>query len=282
MTIKTIRNLCTFFLMLMATPLLASFTPQQAAVPGGVVLIELPQDTQPPAIYFNNRRVMTIQHQERWHAVVGLPLSLKPGTHYLQINDTPQRLAFEIEEMAYETQYITVKNKRHVNPNKLDMDRIGKERAQITSALRSWRDGHPSLPELALPVTGRLSSSFGLQRYFNEQPRKPHSGIDIAAPEGTPIASPAEGVVVRTGTYFFNGNTVFVDHGQGLITMYCHMSEIAVSEGERVRQGDLLGTVGTTGRSTGPHLHWGVSLNDARINPALLSPALQRLQQSTP
>ncbi len=280
MTIKNI--LYTLFLMLMATPLFASFTPQQAAVPGGVVLIQLPHDTQPSGIYFNNRRVMTIQHQERWHAVVGLPLSLKPGTHHLQMDSSKQKLAFVVEAMAYETQYITVKNKRHVNPNKLDMDRIGKESAEIKSALRSWRDAPPSLPELALPVQGRLSSSFGLQRYFNEQPRKPHSGIDIAAPEGTPITSPADGVVVRTGAYFFNGNSVFVDHGQGLITMYCHMHEIAVSEGASVKQGELLGSVGTTGRSTGPHLHWGVSLNDARINPALLSPALQRLQQSAP
>ncbi|MCF6219045.1 MAG: peptidoglycan DD-metalloendopeptidase family protein [Gammaproteobacteria bacterium] len=280
MTIKAI--IYSFFLTLMATPLFASFTPQQAAVPGGVVLIELPHDTQPPGIYFNNRQVMTIQHQERWHAVVGLPLSLKPGTHHLKMDNGEQPLAFVVEEMAYETQYITVKNKRHVSPNTLDMDRIGRERAEIKSALRSWRDGNPSLPELALPVTGRLSSRFGLQRYFNEQPRKPHSGTDIAAPEGTPITSPADGVVVRTGAYFFNGNTVFVDHGQGLITLYCHMNEIAVSEGEHVKQGDLLGTVGTTGRSTGPHLHWGVSLNDARVNPALLSPALQRLQLSAP
>ncbi len=269
-------------LMALASPALASFTPQQAPVPGGLLLIDLPDQTQPPEVYFQKRRVMTIKQQDKWQAVVGLPLTLKPGTHYLSTADGGKKIVFNIEKMEYESQYITVKNKRHVNPNKLDMDRIGKESAQIKAALRTWRDSKPALPKLALPVQGRLSSPFGLQRYFNQQPRKPHSGTDIAAAQGTPILSPADGIVIRHGEYFFNGNTVFVDHGQGLITMYCHMDEITVQEGEKVTLGDQLGTVGSTGRSTGPHLHWGVSLNDARINPALLSPELQELQQLSP
>ncbi len=281
MIIKMIAYLF-LLLMALASPTLASFIPQQAPVPGGLLLIDLPNQSQPPEVYFQKRRVMTIKQQGKWQAVVGLPLTLKPGIHHLTNANGEQQIAFNVEKMEYESQYITLKNKRHVNPNKLDMDRIGKESAQIKAALRAWRDSEPSLPELALPVQGRLTSPFGLQRYFNQQPRKPHSGTDIAAAEGTPILSPADGIVTRHGEYFFNGNTVFVDHGQGLITMYCHMDEITVQEGEKVKQGDQLGTVGTTGRSTGPHLHWGVSLNDARINPALLSPALQRLQQSSP
>ena len=156
-----------------------------------------------------------------------------------------------------------------VNPEKRDMDRIIREKDRIGKALTHWseKDEVPLL--FRSPVDGVRSSSFGLRRFFNKQPRKPHSGMDIAAPEGATIVAPAPGRVIETGDFFFNGNTVFVDHGQGLITMYCHMQTIDVKPGQAVKAGELLGKVGMTGRVTGPHLHWGVSLNNARVDPAL-------------
>ena len=125
-------------------------------------------------------------------------------------------------------------------------------------------------PSFIPPTAGKFSNSFGRKRFFNNEERAPHSGLDIPAPIGQKVVAPADGIVVQTGDYFFNGKTVLIDHGQGLISMFCHLSKIEVSKGQHITQGELLGLVGNTGRVTGPHLHWGMSLNDARIDPQLL------------
>ena len=125
-------------------------------------------------------------------------------------------------------------------------------------------------PSFIPPTAGKFSNSFGRKRFFNNEERAPHSGLDIPAPIGQKVVAPADGIVVQTGDYFFNGKTVLIDHGQGLISMFCHLSKIEVSKGQHITQVKLLGLVGNTGRVTGPHLHWGMSLNDARVDPQLL------------
>ena len=212
---------------------------------------------------------MVAKDKDQWYAVVGIPLSAATGNHELHL-DPGGTIRFEVRAKDYETQHITIKDRRKVEPNAEDLRRISREKKRITTALRSWSDGSaPHLP-LLRPVNGEQSSAFGLRRFFNGKPRKPHSGLDIAAPRGTPVIAPAAGVVVDTGNYFFNGNSVFIDHGQGLVTMYCHLDSIAVKKGQKIARGERIGNVGSTGRVTGPHLHWSVSLNDARVDPALL------------
>lgn len=247
--------------------------PENDPVPGGIVMLNVGPANQPqPQVFYNAHRVMVLKNQGQWQAIVGLGLSTKPGRHMIKVTGSGKKhfVGFTVKDKKYKSQYITLKNKRQVNPNTADLKRIRKEHKLIRNALTRFTDNNAVQTSFIMPVNGPLSSPFGLRRFFNKQPRKPHSGLDIAVPEGTPIKAPANGTVIRTGKYFFNGNTILLDHGQGLVTMYCHMHAIKVKPGDTVRQGQTIGLVGKTGRVTGPHLHWGVSLNDAFIDPHLL------------
>ncbi len=262
-------------LLLLTSQAMASALPRADPVPGGVALVALDWDSlHPPRVEYEGRRLMVLRDQDHWVAVVGIGLNATPGEHRVSLlhDEGNNTYRFTVRDKAYESQHITISDKRKVNPNQLDLKRIGRERKLIRAALDTWEET-PSVPlPLRLPVDGRLSSPYGLRRFFNKQPRKPHSGLDIAAPKGTPVHSAQAGRVVATGDYFFNGRTVFVNHGQGLITMYCHLDSIAVEPGARIEKGEPIGTVGMTGRVTGPHLHWGVSLNRNMVDPSLLLP----------
>jgi murein DD-endopeptidase MepM/ murein hydrolase activator NlpD len=251
---------------------LAIELPEAAPVPGGIALVELAASETRPRATLNGKPVMVLANGSAYTAVVGLPLATKPGTHTLKIKNASGKVVsrkFTVIDKTYQSQHITIKNKRMVNPEKRDMERIGREQGQIKKALASWNEQSPETLRFLLPVEGPVSSPFGLRRFFNEQARRPHSGLDLAAAEGTPIKAPASGRIADTGEFFFNGNTVLIDHGQGLVTMYCHMSRIDVKPGQQVAAGEVIGAVGKTGRVTGAHLHWGVSLNDARVDPML-------------
>jgi murein DD-endopeptidase MepM/ murein hydrolase activator NlpD len=217
-----------------------------------------------------------VRHEKQWAAIIGLPLTVAPGRQTVQVQygtAAPQAVSFMVHDKHYAEQHLTLSNKRMVEPNAEDLQRIAREQARTEAALAHWSEPGPALLTFLKPVAGEFSSPFGLRRFFNKQPRKPHGGLDIAAPQGTPIRAPAEGRVLDTGHFFFNGKTVFLDHGHGVITMYCHLHEIAVTPGQRVARGTMIGTVGMTGRVTGAHLHWSVSLNRAFVDPQLfLSP----------
>lgn len=245
--------------------------PRESRVPGGIALVTLPAEEAPPVATVNGSRVAVVKQDEKWVAIVGIPLDTPAGEHKV-IVDTGEgsvEVPFRVTEKNYRTQHLTIKNQRQVTPNPDDLKRIEAEQRRSRAALHRFTEIPSPTFALASPVPGTRSDSYGSRRFFNGQPRKPHSGMDIAAATGTPIRAPAAGEVVEVGEFFFNGNTVFVDHGAGLVTMYCHLDRIDVKRGDRVNAGDALGTVGATGRVTGPHLHWGVSLNGTMVDPAL-------------
>lgn len=270
-------NMLLFLQFVLLAPLCAAESPQNSPVPGGIAVIKLDTQIEPVKAYFKKQRVMLHKEADHWYAIVGLPLSTKPGDYTLSFITTAQtkqqKQIFKVQGKQYETQHLTIKNKRMVNPTAQDLVRINKESKIIHHALATWRAAAQVNLNFEKPVEGQYSSPFGLRRFFNGEPRKPHSGLDIAADIGTPVKAPSAGIVIATGDYFFNGNTILLDHGQGLVTMYCHMSRIDVKPGEHVAQGQVIGAVGMTGRVTGPHLHWGVSLNNTMVEPRLFLPA---------
>ncbi|NQD92802.1 M23 family metallopeptidase [Pseudomonas sp. CrR25] len=238
-------------------------------VPGGVAVLDLGPAARAPRASYQGKPLLVIHEDgQRWIAIVGLPLTTQPGTQHIQVDGKPP-LSFQVGSKHYVEQRITLKNKEQVNPNPANLKRIERELAEQTRAYQQFSARQPSNLLFDKPVDGPLSSPFGLRRFFNGEERNPHSGLDFAAKRGTPVKVPAAGRVILVGDYFFNGKTVFVDHGQGLISMFCHLSEIGVRVGDELPRGGALGKVGATGRATGPHLHWNVSLNDARIDPAI-------------
>jgi murein DD-endopeptidase MepM/ murein hydrolase activator NlpD len=254
-----------------SAPALAVDLPHEERVPGGVALIELSASEHAPSANFGGRRVAVVRQANRWVAVVGIPLGTELGEQQLSVTSAggTTKVAFVVSDHPYRTQYLNVPE-RQANPNPEDLKRIEGEQVRSDAALKRFTVEDLATLRLASPIPGDRSDSYGSRRFFNNQPRKPHSGMDIPAPTGTPVHSPAAGEVVEVGNFFFNGNTIYIDHGMGLVTMYCHLSKIGVKVGDHLQTGDVIGEVGATGRVTGPHLHFGVALNRAMVNPALL------------
>jgi murein DD-endopeptidase MepM/ murein hydrolase activator NlpD len=248
--------------------------PRENAVPGGVKVIRLnAHGNAMPYVEADGRRAMVVQDGADWLAIIGIPLSAPLTARQVVVHGSEgrQEITFVVGDKRYASQYLKVAPAQ-VNLSRADLERVNREKVIIDAALSRWTDEQPQTLSLEQPVPGTRSSSFGMRRIFNGESRNPHSGMDIAAPSGTPVVVPIDGTVIDTGEYFFNGNTVFVDHGRGLISMYCHLSAIAVKPGQRVAAGTTLGAVGMTGRATGPHLHWGLSLNRVWVDPELFVP----------
>lgn len=253
--------------------------PRAAAVPGGVAIVELGGAALPPSATFAGHRVMVLPRPERqgwWVAVVGIGLAADPKErHTLEVrtgNGPVREIVLALEPKSYAEQRLKVAP-RHVDLSPRDLARYERDRVHLDELFSRFTESlGPATLLLASPAAGPRSSSFGLRRIFNGQRRNPHSGMDIAAPAGAPVVAAAAGVVADTGDYFFNGKTVIVDHGQGLLTLYCHLSAVETTVGARVNAGERIGRVGATGRVSGAHLHFSVYLNATPVDPALFLP----------
>ena len=269
------RVLVASLALVTATAAFAVPLPQSSLVPGGVFILPIQSTSaQAPVVTFDGQRAMVLRSDGRWVAVVGVPLSEKPGHLTVQVNDGgagEKSVGFDITDKHYVTQSLKVAPSK-VDLSKEDEERAGRESAHIKAVMATFTHTPPATLWLHQPIPGVRSSSYGMRRIFNNEPRSPHTGMDIAAPTGMPVKAPAAGRVIDTGDYFYCGNAVFIDHGEGLITMYCHLSEIDVKAGDSVTTGQVIAKVGATGRVTGPHLHFGVVLNATSVDPALFLP----------
>ncbi|MCD2514542.1 peptidoglycan DD-metalloendopeptidase family protein [Comamonas endophytica] len=248
--------------------------PNDSRVPGGIARLSLGPAPQRPTVTTGGLPVLVVGDMIEWTAIVGIPLSAKPGTHRVQVDvgKGPKELKYQVRDKRYQEQHLKVSPKT-VDLAPEDLARHERERAHQQQIMELFTASRSQELRMRVPVPGRRSSSFGLRRVFNGQPRNPHSGMDIAAATGTAVVAPLPGKVVDVGDYFFNGGTVWLDHGGGLLSMYCHLSRIDAKPGDLLATGEAFAAVGATGRVTGPHLHWGVMLNQTMVDPALFVPA---------
>jgi murein DD-endopeptidase MepM/ murein hydrolase activator NlpD len=271
----TLRICFRFSLFVLVLPLLAHASlPESSNVPGGVAIIPLGSTsagTGKPQTWLGDQPVLVTSDHDQWYAVVGLPLNMAPGSHELsvKIGDETKMQYFMVKPKRYPEQRLTLKDKSKVELSAADLARAESEIAVIKGLEHHWRATQDTDLAFILPAEGKLGGHFGVRRFFNDEPRAPHAGLDVVVASGTPVKASAQGEVLAVGDYFFNGKTVFVDHGNGLITLYCHLDRIDVQTGETVGKGQPLGLSGMTGRATGPHLHWSVVLNGTMVDPEL-------------
>jgi len=260
------------FLALFCTLPPPALAQQWTATQGDVLSIDLPSDTRHLKVRAFGRtwpwKRLDGNHIRTW---IGIDLATKPGEHTILLrNDAgEQRHRVDVKAGSFRISRITVA-KKMAEFSAADLRRIRADQAAIKHTYEMGVDAHPDIRIAVEPVEGVISTPFGARRYVNGEPRSPHSGLDIAAPEGTPIITPLAGRVLLAQSMFLNGNTVVIGCGNGLVMVYSHLKALRLKQGDWLQAGERIGEIGMTGRATGPHLHWGVRFRQARINPLTL------------
>lgn len=246
--------------------------PESSAVPGGIAIKHLGPSEVPPRVLLVGRRVLVTDSETGWNAIVGISLTTKDDAPiYIEVawpSGNAETITIPVGSKRYATQELKVKPGQ-VNLSSENLARHERESAHLSKIRRTFSEPLVGSLTLVQPCEGTRSSSYGLRRIFNGESRNPHSGMDLAAPEGTPVVAATAGRVIDVGNYFFSGNVIVIDHGQGFLTLYAHLSSTDVAVGDLVRSGEQIGRVGSTGRVTGPHLHFSVYLNAVPVDPAL-------------
>jgi hypothetical protein len=235
------------------------------------VTMRLPAGVKEGTVTFQGRSVPGFETGGLLNAYLGVDLDVTPGDHTIEyaMGPTSGSVVIVIHDRTFARESLKVDSK-YTELDAKTQARVSRETEELNAI---WRDiGKQRLwtKGFNLPTAGELGSPFGLRRVFNDKPRSPHAGHDIKAPVGTPVHASNTGKVALAKDLFFTGNTVILDHGLGLFTLYAHLSQIDVKAGETVERAQRIGAVGATGRVTGPHLHWGVKLAGARVDPLML------------
>lgn len=263
-----LKTLSLLTLLCINLPLFASI--KELPVPGGIKKIALTAKSA-PLVQYKGKRVAVIKDKNQFTAIIGIPLDTPVQTQYIkQLSPNYQSKSFELKNKSYKVQRLVIKNTRKVTPLKVDEIRIKTEQEDFDKTLTHWINDSSSFKQnFIAPVRGYITSTYGLKRIYNGIPKSPHTALDIAASTGTPIKATAGGKVINIHNRFYTGNTVIIDHGQGLMSLYAHLNQFKVKNGQYVKQGETIGTVGMTGRVTGPHLHWALYLNQTSVDPLL-------------
>ena len=263
-----LKNLLKILILLFANTL---FALDHQPFQGGIAVIDVGEFEQKPKVFFKAKETKVLQKDGKYLAIIGIGIEEKVGQKHIVAvtKNKKEHFYFDTEPKSYKKEYIKLKTNKRVSLSKEDLQRFHNEKVKTKKVIESFNKTLSSNLEFISPLDGRISSTFGKKRYYNGKAKSPHKGTDIAAKRGTPIIAAESGIVALKEELFFNGNTIYLDHGEGVVSIYCHMQKFAVNKGDEVQKGDVIGYVGTTGRSTGPHLHFGIILNNEAVDPGV-------------
>ena len=234
---------------------------------GGVYIHEVKRHNLNSDIFLNNQQLLTIEYKDKYFLIHAIPYRSELGKNNLEIkiNNNISHLSFDVEEKTFDTQNIHISSK-YIKPSIDTQERINLERKSLQEAKNIWYNETPDL-KFIIPANGIVTGRFGTKRFYNGKEGSFHNGLDIASERTSPIISPSKGKVILTGNYYYNGKFILLDHGKGLKSIFIHLDKILVKKGQIINKGDLIAKMGSTGKSTGPHLHWSLLLNKTYVDP---------------